>query len=97
MKDMEVRGAGNLLGAQQTGEVYAVGFDLYLKLLEEAIHERMEKDKKEEKSEVYLELEYSGFIPNTYIAEASEKMEVYKKIAAVSDYSSLQKTANRTQ
>ncbi len=83
MKDLEVRGAGNLLGAQQSGDVYAVGFDLYLRLLEDAIKERSDEDSEEEVLETYLELDYSGFIPDGYIRDESEKMEVYKKIAAV--------------
>lgn len=84
MKDLEVRGAGNLLGPQQSGDVYAVGFDLYLRLLEDAIRERTAEGEEEEAPETYLELDYSGFIPDSYISDPSEKMEVYKKIAAVS-------------
>lgn len=83
LKDLEVRGAGNLLGAQQSGDIGSIGFDLYLKLLDEAIRERT-ADAEPEESEVYLELEYSGFIPDSYISEPMEKMEVYKKIAGVS-------------
>ncbi len=91
MKDLEVRGAGNLLGSEQTGDICAVGFDLYLKLLEEAILERTESKSEEIKHETYLELDYSGFIPNTYISDDSEKMEIYKKIAAVSNDDELQR------
>ena len=84
MKDLEVRGAGNLLGPQQSGDVYAVGFDMYLRLLEDAIRERTAgEEEQDETPETYLELEYSGFIPDSYIDDPSEKMEVYKKIAAV--------------
>lgn len=83
MKDLEVRGAGNLLGSQQSGDVYAVGFDLYLKLLEDAIRERTVEGSEDEIPETYLELDYSGYIPDGYIDDESEKMEVYKKIAAV--------------
>lgn len=85
MKDLEVRGAGNLLGSQQSGDVYAVGFDLYLRLLEDAIRERSSEEQEEEIPETYLELDYSGFIPDAYIRDESEKMEVYKKIAAVEE------------
>ncbi|MDA3811892.1 MAG: transcription-repair coupling factor [Spirochaetaceae bacterium] len=83
MKDMEVRGAGNLLGREQSGEIVSVGFDMYLRLLEEAVAERTDDDKKEEAPEVYLELDYTGFIPDLYIDDPTEKMEVYKKIASV--------------
>lgn len=82
LKDLEVRGAGNLLGSQQSGDILSVGFDLYLKLLEEAI-ERRGDDAEPAEEDVYLELEYTGFIPSTYIEEPMEKMEVYKKIAGV--------------
>ncbi|WDI36657.1 transcription-repair coupling factor [Entomospira culicis] len=82
MKDMEVRGAGNLLGPEQSGEIQAVGFDLYLRLLDEAIRTRMDNTQEEE-IESYLELEYTGFIPESYISNTMEKMEVYKKIALI--------------
>ena len=85
MKDMEVRGAGNLLGSEQSGEILAVGFDMYLKLLEEAVAERSKEGREEEPPEVYLELVYTGFIPDTYISDPTEKMEVYKKIASISE------------
>ncbi|MDR2052062.1 MAG: transcription-repair coupling factor [Treponema sp.] len=82
MKDMEIRGAGNLLGREQSGDIYSVGFDLYLRLLDEAIR-RLEDEHYEAENETLLELEYSGFIPDSYIDGSQEKMEVYKKIAAV--------------
>ncbi len=83
LKDMEVRGAGNLLGPEQSGEIHAVGFDLYLKLLDEAIREKNKTPDSEEIVEPYLELDYSGFIPDSYIEEPSHKMEFYKKMASV--------------
>jgi transcription-repair coupling factor (superfamily II helicase) len=89
MKDMEIRGAGNLLGREQSGDIYAVGFDLYLRLLDEAVR-RLEDEHYEAETETLLELEYSGFIPDAYIDSAQEKMEVYKKIAAVRDKESLE-------
>ncbi|MFP3042199.1 transcription-repair coupling factor [Treponema primitia] len=82
MKDMEIRGAGNLLGREQSGDIYSVGFDLYLRLLDEAVH-RLENSQYEAETETLLELEYTGFIPNAYIDGAQEKMEVYKKIASI--------------
>ncbi|GHV77171.1 transcription-repair-coupling factor [Spirochaetia bacterium] len=82
MKDMEIRGAGNLLGREQSGDIYSVGFDLYLRLLDEAVH-RLENSQYEAETETLLELEYTGFIPDVYIDGAQEKMEVYKKIASV--------------
>ncbi|GAB6090885.1 transcription-repair coupling factor [Spirochaeta dissipatitropha] len=83
MKDLEVRGAGNLLGPQQSGDILSVGFDLYLRLLDEAIQRRQADGEYIENQEVYLELEYSGFIPYSYISDPMEKMDVYKKIASI--------------
>ncbi|MDR2552617.1 MAG: transcription-repair coupling factor [Treponema sp.] len=82
MKDLEIRGAGNLLGREQSGDIYSVGFDLYLRLLDDAVR-RLENENYEAETETFLELEYSGFIPDSYVEETSSKMEVYKKIAAV--------------
>ncbi|MDR2617456.1 MAG: transcription-repair coupling factor [Treponema sp.] len=90
MKDMEIRGAGNLLGREQSGDIYSVGFDLYLRLLDEAVR-RLEDERYEAETETLLELEYSGFIPDSYIDSAQEKMEVYKKIAAVRDKEELER------
>jgi transcription-repair coupling factor (superfamily II helicase) len=90
MKDMEIRGAGNLLGREQSGDIYSVGFDLYLHLLDEAI-KRLEDEDYEGEGETLLELEYSGFIPDSYIDSAQEKMEVYKKIASVREKDELER------
>ena len=84
MKDLEVRGAGNLLGRDQSGEISSVGFDMYLRLIDEAVRALDEHKKNElDVHDVYLSLDYSGFIPDTYIRDQSEKMEIYKKIASV--------------
>lgn len=88
MKDMEIRGAGNLLGKDQSGEVYAVGFEMYLTLLNSAI-ERLSNSDWTAPEEVLLELEYTGFIPDTYIKDTQTKMELYKKIASVQTQDSL--------
>ncbi|MDR0663125.1 MAG: transcription-repair coupling factor [Spirochaetaceae bacterium] len=82
MKDMEIRGAGNLLGREQSGNIFSVGFDLYARLLDEAVR-KLQNENYETETETLLELEYTGFIPNSYIDSPQEKMEVYKKIAAV--------------
>ncbi len=85
MKDMEIRGAGNLLGRDQSGDVYSVGFDMYVRLLNEAVNRlALQKDYKEQ-TEVLMEMEYTGFIPDSYIINPQIKMEIYKKIAAVTD------------
>jgi len=90
MKDMEIRGAGNLLGREQSGDIYSVGFDLYVKLLEDAVR-RLEESDYEAETETLLELEYSGFIPDSYIDSPQSKMEVYKMIAAIRDKDDLER------
>lgn len=90
MKDMEIRGAGNLLGKDQSGDVYSVGFDLYLRLLEEAV-QKLSDENYEEQNEVLLELEYTGFIPETYITSLQTKMEIYKKVASVATKEDLER------
>ncbi len=82
MKDLEVRGAGNLLGRQQSGDILSVGFDMYLKILDDAIADLSDANR-DEAPEVYLDLNYSGYIPESYISNPVEKMEIYKKIASV--------------
>jgi transcription-repair coupling factor (superfamily II helicase) len=91
LKDLEIRGAGNLLGREQHGDILAVGLDMYLKMLDQAVGE-LAQEKREEPPEVYLELEYSGFIPDSYIAEPMAKMEMYKKIASISSDQELEAT-----
>ncbi len=83
MKDMEIRGAGNLLGRDQSGDVYSVGFDLYLRLLNEAVERLTQAENYKEQSEVLMELEYTGFIPDAYVQNPQTKMEIYKKVASV--------------
>ena len=94
MKDLEVRGAGNLLGGEQSGDILAVGYDLYVRLLEQAVAALNADGKGRgvdlETPDVYLELEYSGYIPDDYIAEPVVKMEVYKKISAVTSAAELE-------
>jgi len=90
MKDMEIRGAGNLLGREQSGDIYSVGFDLYVKLLEDAVR-RLEDSNYESETEALMELEYSGFVPDSYIDSPQEKMEVYKMIAAIREKEDLER------
>jgi transcription-repair coupling factor (superfamily II helicase) len=84
MRDLEIRGAGNLLGANQHGHMESVGYDLYCKLLEEAIQE-VSDDKVEERFETSVELNVNAFIPSTYIKDEIRKLGAYKKIASIED------------
>ncbi|MFA6734048.1 MAG: transcription-repair coupling factor [Sphaerochaetaceae bacterium] len=83
MKDMEIRGTGNLLGREQSGQVASVGLDLYIKILDDAIETLQKHGLKEEDRDVFLELDYTGFIPDTYITAPSVKFDVYRRIAGI--------------
>ena len=80
MRDLSIRGAGNLLGAQQHGFIDSVGFDLYSQMLEEAIEERRSGIKKEDKPEVEITLQTDAYIPDAYIPDGYQKIQMYKRI-----------------
>ena len=89
MRDLELRGAGNMLGAEQHGHLDAVGYDLYIKLLNEAVLEE-KGEKVEEKPECTVTLNYNAFIPEKYVTFSSQRMGLYKRIALIeSDYDRL--------
>ena len=89
LKDMEIRGTGNLLGKEQSGQLASVGLDMYLRILDEEIQKLTQDGKVEQEQEVFLELDYEGYIPDSYISEPTLKFDVYKKIASISDEASL--------
>lgn len=89
MKDMEIRGAGNLLGRDQSGSVYSVGFDMYMRLLNDAVNHLVSQEDYKSQTETLMELEYTGFIPESYVQNPQTKMEIYKKIAAVENHEEL--------
>ena len=89
MKDLEIRGAGNILGKEQSGSILAVGFDMYCQLLDEAVGELEDKPKVAPKNTV-IDIKYNGYIPDDYIPDDKEKIEVYKKIAGISQRQSLE-------
>ncbi len=83
MRDLTIRGAGNLLGAQQHGFIDSVGFDLYSQLLEEAIQERKEGRDATPTFETEIHLPIHAHIPETYIADNLQKIQMYKRIQAI--------------
>lgn len=82
MKDLEIRGAGNLLGEQQHGHMEAVGYDLYCKMLNEAV-KTAKGEEVEESFETSIDIELDAYIPNGYIANEYQKLDIYKRIAAI--------------
>ena len=92
MRDLEIRGAGNVLGAEQHGHMAAVGYDLYCKLLNEAVQE-MKGEKVQEDFETKIDLKMDAFIPSSYIKNEIQKINVYKQIASIEneeDFSDMQ-------
>ncbi len=79
MRDLTIRGAGNLLGAQQHGFIESVGFDLYSQMLKEAIEERKGDKPKEPPFQVELDVKVDAYIPESYIQDAKQKIEMYKR------------------
>lgn len=82
MRDLELRGAGNLLGAEQHGHMNAVGYDLYCKMLSEAVKEAKGIQTMED-FETTIDLNMDAFIPDSYISNEYQKLDIYKRIAAI--------------
>jgi len=83
MRDLEIRGAGNLLGAEQSGHMESVGYDMFIKILEQAVLEE-KGEALPETAECTVDLKVSAFIPEKYIKRPGDRIEMYKRIAAIS-------------
>ncbi|MCI6858407.1 MAG: transcription-repair coupling factor [Eubacterium sp.] len=83
MRDLEIRGAGNLLGAEQSGHMEAVGYDLYCKMLNEAVTAMKGEQKEEDTFDTSIDLSVDAFMPETYIKSEAEKLSWYKRIALI--------------
>jgi transcription-repair coupling factor (superfamily II helicase) len=80
MRDLEIRGAGNLLGAEQSGQIAAVGFEMYLRLLEEAVVlAKGEKPEKEDERPVVVEIPLDAYLPPEYVADEIERVDLYRR------------------
>lgn len=80
MRDLSIRGAGNLLGAQQHGFIDSVGFDMYAQMLSEAVARKQGKNVQDQKTSVEIDLGIDAYIPATYITDERQKIEIYKRI-----------------
>ena len=83
MRDLEIRGAGNILGSQQHGHMEAVGYDMYLQMLSEAIASGGSENAEEEKKECIIDLSIDAHIPEKYIPSVKNRISMYKRIASV--------------
>ena len=84
LRDLEIRGAGSILGGRQHGHMEAVGYDMYLRLLSEAIAEQKGEKPQKRSEDCLIDLQIEAHIPDNYIESLSQRLDIYRKIAAVS-------------
>jgi transcription-repair coupling factor (superfamily II helicase) len=91
MRDLEIRGAGNLLGAEQSGHVAALGFELYMQMLDEAVRARMQEGAPVDESEpVRLDVNVDAYVPADYVPYEQAKVDVHRRVAAARDVAELE-------
>lgn len=83
MRDLEIRGAGNILGRRQHGHMEAVGYDLYCKMLNEAVMRRKGIDVEDQDFNTQIDLDINAYIPGDYIVNEIQKLDIYKRIASL--------------
>ena len=96
LRDLEIRGTGNILGAQQHGHIVTVGYELYCKLLEEAVM-ALKGEKVEETLETRISLPIEAYLPDNYVPDSRQKISVYKKIAGLKDDEALKELREELQ
>src|SRR5690606_17495272 len=85
LKDLELRGAGNILGAAQSGFVYQVGFDTYMRLLEQTIRQIKGNGKQTEHPLTEVSVDGAALIPDDYVADEAQKLHLYRRLAAIEE------------
>ncbi|VTT27004.1 transcription-repair coupling factor [Streptococcus gordonii] len=83
MRDLSIRGAGNILGSSQSGFIDSVGFEMYSQLLEEAIAKKQGKEQRRQKSNAEINLQIDAYLPSDYISDERQKIEIYKRIREI--------------
>ena len=84
MRDLEIRGAGNLLGAEQSGQMEAVGYDLYCKMLNDAVLREKGEIAEEEDFDTTIDININAYLPSSYVRNETTKLDIYKRIASIS-------------
>src|SRR5437764_1223729 len=84
MRDLEIRGAGNILGPEQSGHIATVGYEMYCQLLEEATRQ-LKNEPKQVRPEAHVDIGLSAFIPKTYIPGDRQRMDIYRRLTRCSD------------
>lgn len=90
MRDLEIRGSGNILGAEQSGHIQKIGYDLYAKLLSDAI-KQLKGETVEEQTDVLVKVEMDAYVPESYISTSEDRMVAYKRISVVSSIEEAEK------
>jgi transcription-repair coupling factor (superfamily II helicase) len=90
MRDLEIRGAGNILGAEQSGHIAAVGYDMYCRLLEQAVHELKNERPPAPPSSVSIEIGLAASIPKPYVPSDQRRLEAYRRIATAASREALE-------
>ena len=90
MRDLELRGAGNLLGDEQSGHVAALGFELYMQMLDEAVAEKLEGADGDEREPVRMDINVDAYVPADYVPYEQAKVDVHRRIAGAVEVAELE-------
>ncbi len=93
MRDLEIRGGGNILGAEQSGHLQKIGYDMYARMLADAVKEARGEEVKEKK-DVLVKVALDAYVPDTYVSTSEERMIVYKRISTVDSVEAVEKLKN---